>query len=329
MQKDFNQIIYYATKAPSGHNTQPWKFQIEDDTIIIQPDLSRSLPIVDPDNHALFISLGCALENLLIAASHFGYQSNVQLHTGENPLIRVTIREGKGIEENKLFSQIEIRQSTRNTYNGEPIPEEHISLLLETARQENTRCMILTKKEEIEPVTALVMEGCEKQFRNPAFVHELAHWIRFSRSQANKTHDGLTSASTGNPYVPEWFGKLVMGVTASPQKEAKKCAALIKSSSALALFIAEKDDVQSWINIGRSFERFALTATALNIHHAHVNMPCEEREVRQKLSRLLHVQNDEQPLLLVRIGYSEKMPYSYRRPVEEVIVNHSKTLVYE
>jgi hypothetical protein len=284
---------------------------------------------VDPDNHALFISLGCALENLLIAANYYGYQANGQLYSGQNPFIRVDMQKGERNGKSELFSQIEVRQSTRNTYNGEPIPEEHLLQLLQAARQENTRCIILTQMEEIDPVIALLMEACEKQFRNPAFVHELAQWIRFSQSQANKTHDGLTSASTGNPFVPEWFGKLVMGVATSPQKEAGKCAELIKSSSALALFIAESDDVQSWINVGRSFERFALKATVLNIHHAHENMPCEEREVRQKLARLLHVQQNEQPLLLVRIGYSEKMPYSYRRPVEEVIVNHSNALLYE
>jgi nitroreductase len=328
MPNDFERLIYYATKAPSGHNTQPWKFQVQDETvIIILPDFSRSLPIVDPDNHALFISLGCALENLVIAGIHFGYQPDVQLFTGENPCIRVVMHNREEKKENELFSQIEIRQSTRNTYKGKLIPEEHLNLLDKVATRENARCIILQKKEEIEPVTALVMEGCEKQFRNPAFVDELVHWIRFSQSQASKKQDGLSSAATGNPYVPDWFGKLVMGVSVSPQKEAKKCAEMIKSSSALAVFIGERDDMKTWINVGRSFERFALMATALNIHHAHENMPCEERDVRKKLAALLHLKEEEQPLLLVRIGYSEKMPYSYRRPVEEVIVNHSNAVV--
>jgi nitroreductase len=155
MRQDFKQIIYYATKAPSGHNTQPWKFQIEDDAIIIQPDYSRSLPIVDPDNHALFISLGCALENLLIAANYYGYQANGQLYSGQNPFIRVDMQKGERNGESELFSQIEVRQSTRNTYNGEPIPEEHLLQLLQAARQENTRCIILTQMEEIDPVIAL------------------------------------------------------------------------------------------------------------------------------------------------------------------------------
>lgn len=57
-------MIYYATLAPSGHNTQPWQFLIRNNSILINPDFSRRLAIVDSDDHALFISLGCALENL-------------------------------------------------------------------------------------------------------------------------------------------------------------------------------------------------------------------------------------------------------------------------
>lgn len=56
---DIKTLLAYAIKAPSGHNTQPWKFRVEGNTITISPDFSRRLPIVDPDDHALFISLGC------------------------------------------------------------------------------------------------------------------------------------------------------------------------------------------------------------------------------------------------------------------------------
>ena len=64
------EIVRFSTMAPSGHNTQPWLFLIDDNRITVYPDYSKRLPVVDPDDHALFISLGCALENLIIAAKH-------------------------------------------------------------------------------------------------------------------------------------------------------------------------------------------------------------------------------------------------------------------
>jgi hypothetical protein len=232
----------------------------------------------------------------------------------------VSLRKAVQAKENTLFNQIEVRQSTRNKYNNEPIPAEDLALLQNVAKHEKVECRILTRKEEIEPLIELVKEGCIKQFENPSFVDELVHWIRFNKSESKEKHDGLSSDATGNPNVPEWFGKFIMGITVSAKKEAEKCESQIRSSSGLVVFIGQEDDVESWISVGRSFERFALTATSLGIHNAHENMPCEERPIREKFTKLLELKNGEQPLLLLRIGYSEKMPYSYRRPIEEVIL---------
>ncbi|HEY0678133.1 MAG TPA: hypothetical protein VGD17_07595 [Chitinophagaceae bacterium] len=323
MRKDFEQIIHYGIMAPSGHNTQPWKFGIRENGIVVFPDYSRALPVVDPDNHALFISLGCAVENIIIAAEHYGYSSTVQIITGGEDHIWISLHEQTFQRKSELFDKIDIRQSTRNVYNGRPIPREHLHIIKQAAAQDGVNCFVLTEKEEIEPIIELVKEGCVRQFSNHSFVEELIHWIRFNSTQAHKTRDGLYAATTGNPNVPEWFGKLVVGIKVNPSKEAKKCESLIRSSSAVAVFIGKHDDVETWINVGRSFERFALASTALGIHHAHENMPCEELPVREKLARLLKLEEGEQPLLLLRLGYSDKMPYSYRRPVDEVILSEA------
>ena len=66
-------LIGDAIVAPSGHNTQPWFFRIDGDTVEVRADRTRVLPIVDPDDRSLTISCGAALETLLIAARHFGH----------------------------------------------------------------------------------------------------------------------------------------------------------------------------------------------------------------------------------------------------------------
>lgn len=83
-QQDFEELVAQAVKAPSGHNTQPWHFELSGNTIEIKPDFSRSLPVVDADNRELFVSLGCATENLCIAASHKGYDATVAVNETEN-----------------------------------------------------------------------------------------------------------------------------------------------------------------------------------------------------------------------------------------------------
>ena len=55
--KQFTELVEYALKAPSGHNTQPWRFKLTSKGLDIYPDFSRSLPVVDGNNRELYISL--------------------------------------------------------------------------------------------------------------------------------------------------------------------------------------------------------------------------------------------------------------------------------
>src|SRR5512137_2093311 len=71
-------LLRYAILAPSGPNTQPWKFSIKDNEVSLIADLSRSLPSVDPTDRTLYISHGCLLTNLLIASEHFGFAHEVK-----------------------------------------------------------------------------------------------------------------------------------------------------------------------------------------------------------------------------------------------------------
>lgn len=313
------EIIRLATLAPSGHNTQPWCFSVNKNVIAIMPDYSRRLPVVDPDNHALFISLGCALENLVIAAGQYGYSSEIKysLEKEKSEKIEVELKKSDGFLNNALFDAIPQRQSTRQKYNGNPVPEKDLQALKTASSQEGVIFKLFTEAAEIESVCEFVKEGNRIQFNNKRFVDELVSWIRFNQSDAERLRDGLRSAVMGAPSIPQWMGKIIMKFV-SPENEAKKCEQSIKSSSGLMLFIATNDDKLSWINLGRSFERVVLSATLLNIKHAHLNMPCEEICVRKKLQKHLGL-NNEQPLLLLRIGYADPMPKSFRRPVEDVL----------
>jgi hypothetical protein len=323
MKVQYEELIQKAIKAPSGHNTQPWKFKADENCITIYPDYTRSLPVVDADNHALFISLGCALENLIIAAKHYGFNASTAINTEQANKESITVQliPSATKEDVLLYNFIDVRQATRNIYNGNPIPVYDIEKLKAASLQEDVQTVFFANGMDSKPIIDFVKEGNRLQFNNPSFIAELIKWIRFNKNTAIQKGDGLFGAATGNPSVPTWFGKLFMKLSANPEKEAGKWVKLIHSSSAIMIFIAERNDKKAWINVGRSFERTMLMAASLNINHAHANMPCEELEVRNKLSKQLNLLKEQQPLLLIRLGYSEKMPYSFRRPVEDVMLN--------
>lgn len=319
MKKDFEKIIHYGIQAPSGHNTQPWKFRVQQSTILIYPDYNRKLSVVDSDNHALFISLGCALENLVIAANHLGYREKIEYYfDGNDDCIQVALTPDCSGDSSKLFDQIEKRQVTRSNFTVKQIPEQELNALIAMAKEENTGVLVFHRN-EFDTLIPFIEEGNLLQFRNKSFKRELMSWVRFNDATARRTNDGLRGASMGHPSAPAWLGKLFFNLFDSAEKEMKKTTGLIRSSSLLLLFLALKNNKDTWVKLGRSYERVALKATALGIKHAHINMPCEEVTVRRKLKKKLGIKTEE-PLLLIRLGYAAALPKSYRRPLEEVIV---------
>jgi hypothetical protein len=75
-------FVRYATLAASGHNTQPWRFRPAEGGLAILPDFARRTPVVDPDDHHLFVSLGCAAENLALAAAARGRRGDLRFDPG-------------------------------------------------------------------------------------------------------------------------------------------------------------------------------------------------------------------------------------------------------
>ncbi|MGB4267878.1 MAG: hypothetical protein WBK20_01725 [Spirochaetota bacterium] len=314
------EIIHNASFAANGHNTQPWKFSISQNTIRLLPDFSRRLPVVDPDDRELFISLGCALENLIIAAGNLGFMSEVQYFPNNEPndCIRINLKPFTSNVDENLHKAIPVRQSTRSEYDGNPVPKAKLRQLEKAKPKSNVYIQLFTDNKDIKPLTELVMEGNIKQYDDDKFLEELQTWIRFSDSEAIRTMDGLPGRCSGNPSVPRWFGKLFFNLTVNGENQAKTDQKKIRTSSGLALFISEKDDKQSWIETGRTFERFALLATTLNIKNAHLNQAIEVPDVRKQLTEHLNL-GSMKPQLLIRFGYAKPLPYSLRRPVDQIV----------
>ena len=124
---DCSFLIEQAVKAPSGHNTQPWTFRIKETGIDILPDFTKTLPVVDPDNRELFISLGCATENLCVAAAHKGYETMVSI--AENGTIHIELTKQDSDTPSPLFPHISVRQTNRSVYDGNTIPVNDIVAL--------------------------------------------------------------------------------------------------------------------------------------------------------------------------------------------------------
>jgi nitroreductase len=319
-------IIDFATKAASSHNTQPWKFTVEGHYIKLYPDFTRSLPVADADRHELYISIGCALENLIIAATQFGYKATVGYDlNGNDEHILIHLYEDETCTPSLLYDSILQRHVNRSVYTADEIPDEVLLMLFGITVEKNVEVSIITDQETIKTLADFTEEAALQQYSDPAFKQELLKWMRFNDRQAIQTKDGLRSASVGSPSVAPGVGKFMFEHFVSPRKEAIRAKRLLEKSPMVVLFSCSSNTKENWVKVGQSFERFALAATAYGLAYAPMNMSCEVAGIRKRMKHFLHLREKE-PLLLIRVGYAQKtMPPSYRRRVEEIICTETNT----
>ena len=312
------ELVRYATLAPSSHNTQCWKFRIEQHAIVIEPDLSRRCPAVDPDNHHLYVSLGCAAENLSHAALAYGLRTEMTLEQKGTVNIALNVVP-TAAHASPLFQAIVDRQCTRGDYDGKALSVDEMRLLEKAGTGAGVRIVLLTERPALAGVIAYVVSANSAQMKDPAFVAELKSWIRFSANQAVESGDGLYSGSSGNPSVPPWLGKPLMDPFFTEKSENDKYARQMRSSAGVAVFVSEANDLAHWIEVGRCYERFALQATALGIRNAFLNQPVEVGRIRPQFAAWLGIGSSRADLI-VRFGRGTKMPPSLRRPVQAVLI---------
>ncbi len=316
-QPDLRETIRYATLAANSHNTQPWRFGVEDAAIALFPDAARRTPVVDPDDHHLYVSLGCAAENLAITGNATGRPGEVMLEPGDGSAARFAFSTGAG-RSDPLFDAIPARQSTRADYDGRPVPGADLAALERAGAEPGVRLMLLVERPRINQVRDLVVSGNDAQMADPAFMAELKRWLRFNPRAAAASGDGLFSASSGNPVLPTFLGGHAFDLLFSAAAENDRYAQQIDSSAGLAVFVADRADRAHWMKVGRACQRLALTAASLGLKHAFVNQPVEVEALRPALAALVG-EPDRRPDLVMRFGYGPTMPYAPRRPVEAVL----------
>lgn len=275
---------------------------------------------MDAGNRELYISIGCAAENLIIAASESGYESSfsIQIDVNNHTYIKIDLNKGKCLS-SPLFEQIERRQTNRRVYNKRMITQDTISLLKSVFGEEDTKVRFYKNGSPDFLVLAnLISEGNTVQMSDEAFKAELLSWIRYNKSQKDKLRNGLTHEVMGTPSTPAFIGKPIVRTFLKPEKQNKTNIEKIISSSHMILFCLEQNNPENWILLGRRLELFLLATAWLGIANAYLNQPCEVENIAAVLPSKLNLGN-EIPVLLLRIGYAEPIPFAPRKEINDVI----------
>ncbi|HOT07944.1 MAG TPA: hypothetical protein PK918_10215 [Methanotrichaceae archaeon] len=319
LSDQFKFLLNYAVLAPSGPNTQPWKFSIRDNEISLIADFSRSLPSLDPTHRTLYLSHGCVLTNVLLAAEHFGFAYDAKcLPDGISGERTVSVRLYKRSAAPRfpdLFQEITRRHTNRKSFEQRVIEEEKIHRLKECVKTAGFRLDILTNDKDKTEMADILARSQKVQLGDKALRKELASWIRPNNSEKK---DGLPGYAFGYSDFESFFGTFIFGTFDMSSSRARIETANMKASPAVAVLSTESDDKLTWINAGSVFETLFLMATQMEIRFDLFSQPIAIPVLREEMAQTL---NAKYPQLLIRMGYAEPAQHTPRRPVEEVLIS--------
>ncbi len=317
---DFLKIIAYAIKAPSGHNTQPWKFKVQENWIEVYPDFTQELPVVDYNHRELYISLGCAVFNICLAAGQYGYSYNIEIiEETKQSIIKITLEKTQTVKDS-LFEQIEKRQTNRNIYTGKSIDNDTLMQLKTLHYNDDIGVYYFENKySDFQIIKENILKGNEIQMSDAKFKEELISWIRFNKQEVDKHQNGLTYKVMGSPSVPNFIGKIILKFFLTPKKQNKLDKEKVDSSSHAVLLTTKSNTIKEWIFLGMSLQKLLLKCTELEIATAFCNQPCEVASLSSKLQKQLPI-HDEYPAIILRIGYAKHVPFSPRKDLGKVLI---------
>ncbi|HEX5963952.1 MAG TPA: nitroreductase family protein [Gemmatimonadales bacterium] len=306
-------LLRYAILAPSTKNSQPWAFSVQGNRIHIIADFRQRQLIADPDRRELYISLGCALENLLVAAEHFGFRHGVSYfpQPGDDELAVTVIFAPGGVPSHAragaTLNAILRRHNDNGVFQDTLVPDELRRRLIACCVEPELRVNLTDDRHFRRWIDALTLQADRVEFANPAFRKELGYWIGRGVFGAPPLLAGLGRLAVS---------KLDLGATVAEQDHA-----ILESAPLLGLITAAGDSHLAHLRAGQLFERLWLTATALGVSIHPMSQTMRRPELRSAVAELLPSPGWT-PQHLFRVGYSsrEEQYHTPRRPVEDVLV---------
>lgn len=315
-------LLRYAVLAPSGPNTQPWKFSLNGDSLMVMADFSRALPFVEPNNRTMYISLGCVLTNIMAAAEHFNLGYDIHMFpqgTKGEKIARVVFGgENKGSGTfMPLFPQITKRHTNRTSYEQRPIDSAAVQAMKDAVSQDGFHLSVMTDAKGKDQMADLLGRSHKIQLGNKSFRKDLARWIRSNTSDA---YDGLPGYSFGYSDFESYFGSFIFGAFDTSTSRAQKEMGLMRESPAVAVLSTDREDKGMWVETGIVFERLFLTATAVDVRFDLFSQPIAIDELRAEMASILGL---PYPQILIRMGYAPPAKHTPRRPVDQVLVSQA------
>ncbi len=338
-------LVRAAILAASPHNTQPWLFRVTNSSIELYIDTKRNVGALDPYLREEHIGMGCALENMELAAAANGYTATVTLvpgklgpipaEPGPELVARVDLAQGPRVE-GELYDAIPRRHTNRGSFDSnKPLPPEFVGALSSLASDEtDVRIFLFPAEADRKKIVDISAPANVELYSDPDIDRGSGRWIRIQWSSVQKYRDGLTIDAFGLPPIGTAVAKIMplsMLRRAMARQPKNSYADLMLSAPLIGIITArDRYDRENCLRAGRIWQRAHLLATARGVAGRPCNEAVEMIDHEKALGRpprglglLNEVIGDAawQPTFIFYMGYPKwTARASPRRPVEDVVL---------
>jgi hypothetical protein len=281
-----------AILAANPHDTQPWLFQVKDNSITLYADRARHLGCFDPFRREMHLGLGAALENLALAAEASGFSAGITPVEGRLTLspdntpklaAQIVLRPTPTpapTAHGALFAAIARRHTNRGPYRpDQPVGAETLQRLTDLVSDDSVRAIFVTDKAARNDLGALIIAATARIVGDPQMSADSARWFRTGRRDIAAHRDGVTVDTSGAPPFLRAISKILPDLDAKSADRywlATTRDTEVPTAPVLGiLLVRDRLDMRAAIAAGRAWQRLHLALTAAGLAAQPLNQPVE------------------------------------------------------
>jgi len=317
-------ILYYASLAANGHNSQPWFVKtVNPNEWIIGVDPERRLGSIDPHHIVALQSIGAFSENLSVAATTFGYEAEMDVVAAaptDEEIIKVSLR--KRVASDYPLKRITSRMTPKHGFRNSEIKSVDVKALSAAA---GGRLFYFPRGSDH---AKCIREGAVETFRTQVFrdeaQRESVKWFRPNDAEARKFRDGLSAEGMEVRGILGWYfrnfvSRQDMMKASFRKKSVDHMAGLAKEGGGWFVMTSKENSVADSVEAGRRFESMALLARERGLGIHPMTQWLEEETGLKKIANNHKpdvVESAFVPQMVIRVGYLDTYPdpVSFRRP---------------